>query len=163
MVMYRCLKCGKTSRAKKSSLCKTPGCYGYTISTCRHTAQLAKQFYLMGFQLSFSEAYTSLVIAAEDEKDAAPNGWKVISACVEFAKKYSPDVFPALPENWRYYDPESNENFCRLVYFYFEAYKPTEKKYIYRELHGIVKELYDWAVLYSDSNAHIIHSFAGMI
>lgn len=163
--MYKCLCCGKTSRAKHPTTCRTPGCYGVTVSVCDITATLAKQFYLMGYRLSFTEAYTSHVVAAEKERDVAPNGWKVVTACVEFSHRYPPEVFsPGLPGGWEYWaDLDIDEDYCRLVYFDLGADKPMSKSEISRELRSVVQELTNWAITHSKSDVHAIHCFAGLL
>ena len=161
--MYRlCLNCGLKSRAKKTHVCRNPNCGSYTVGICGITRGIAEQFYKMGFtDIAFTEAYISHVNSAKKDKKIAPHGWAVVTATVEFSRRYDEVCFPDLPDIWGYYTDDTAD-FCRLVYFFYEPDNFPTQRAINKELREVVELLHRWAIRHEETGLHKVHRMAGL-
>jgi len=159
--MYKCLRCGWTSRARTSRLCTTPDCFEYTVGVDRYTSRLAVLLYKMGYRLSFTEAYPSWVPTAPDEdREVAPHGWALITACIEFARCYPEEVFPDIPLGWSYYTDRdiADAGFCRICYFDLFPHIPSSVKQVNAEVRAVARQMERWAQsLYESGVYKVFH------
>ena len=164
--MYKCLRCGWTSRAKTSRPCRTASCREYTISVDRFTARLAVLLYKMGYQLSFTEIYPSWVPTTPDEdKEVAPHGWALITSCIEFARCYPETVFPDLPCGWYYYSDDDTiaAGCCRVCYFDIYPHVQCTEQQTNAEIRAVVRSMEQWAEALYESGVYKIYAMGDLL
>ena len=120
--------------------------------------------YRMGYRLSFTEIYASYVVSTAEEKEIAPKGWYLLTGCTEFSRRYSEDVFQSLPEGWAYWtDPDTNDNFCRIVYFEIRPYVEVTKKEINAEIREVMRGMERWAAALYESKMYAVYRLGGLL